>query len=98
MDFYIYILYSATFDKFYIGHPENPWRRVEEHNSGIHHNLLLISDLGDLQLSLDLQDVNPLYQIPFTYLRSSLVPHPAPCHEHGYSANLYRKAVTSNGS
>ncbi|UJP67033.1 GIY-YIG nuclease family protein [Mongoliitalea daihaiensis] len=37
MDFYIYILHSAAFDKFYIGHSENPWRRVEQHNSGIHH-------------------------------------------------------------
>ncbi len=37
MDFYIYILHSATFDKFYRAHSENPWKRVEEHNSGIHH-------------------------------------------------------------
>jgi putative endonuclease len=34
MNFYIYILYSPRFDKFYIGHSEDPWRRIEEHNSG----------------------------------------------------------------
>jgi putative endonuclease len=37
MDFYIYIIYSSSFDKFYIGHSENPWRRIEEHNADIHH-------------------------------------------------------------
>ena len=34
MIFYIYILYSQAFDKYYIGHSEDPWRRLEEHNSG----------------------------------------------------------------
>ena len=34
MNFYIYILYSPRFDKFYIGHSEDPWRRIEEHNGG----------------------------------------------------------------
>jgi putative endonuclease len=34
MNFYIYILYSPTFDKYYIGHSEDPWRRIGEHNSG----------------------------------------------------------------
>ncbi|WP_373520736.1 GIY-YIG nuclease family protein [Aquiflexum sp.] len=34
MNFYIYILYSQAFDKFYIGHSEYPWSRIEEHTSG----------------------------------------------------------------
>ena len=37
MDFYIYIIYSSSSDKFYIGHTEDPWRRVKEHNTDIHH-------------------------------------------------------------
>jgi putative endonuclease len=31
--FYIYILYSETFDKYYIGYSDNPERRVNEHNT-----------------------------------------------------------------
>ncbi|MCH7398315.1 GIY-YIG nuclease family protein [Belliella sp. DSM 107340] len=34
MDFYLYILYSSIFDKFYIGYSADPWRRLEQHNSG----------------------------------------------------------------
>jgi len=30
---YIYILYSPDFDKYYIGHTDDPERRLEEHNS-----------------------------------------------------------------
>ncbi|PRY89051.1 putative endonuclease [Mongoliibacter ruber] len=37
MTFYIYILYSENFDKYYIGHADDPWRRVEEHNHGKNH-------------------------------------------------------------
>jgi len=37
MNFYIYILYSQDFDKYYIGHSEDPWRRIEEHNFGKFH-------------------------------------------------------------
>ena len=31
--YYIYILYSRNFDKFYCGYSENPWRRIVEHNN-----------------------------------------------------------------
>jgi len=31
--FYIYILYSPDFDKYYIGHTDDPERRLDEHNS-----------------------------------------------------------------
>ena len=31
--FYIYILYSPKADKFYIGYSNDPFRRVDEHNS-----------------------------------------------------------------
>ena len=34
--FYIYILYSASSDIYYVGHSENPWRRLEEHNLSLH--------------------------------------------------------------
>lgn len=30
---YIYVLYSTTADKFYVGYSTDPFRRVEEHNS-----------------------------------------------------------------
>jgi putative endonuclease len=30
--YYIYILHSDTFDKYYIGYSENPWERVIQHN------------------------------------------------------------------
>jgi len=30
--FYLYILHSASSDKYYIGHSDNPWRRLVEHN------------------------------------------------------------------
>jgi putative endonuclease len=31
--FYVYILYSANYDKYYIGHTENYILRLEQHNS-----------------------------------------------------------------
>ncbi|HCA83611.1 MAG TPA: hypothetical protein DEP18_07465 [Flavobacteriales bacterium] len=30
--FYLYILYSASADKYYVGYTGYPWRRVQEHN------------------------------------------------------------------
>ena len=30
--FYIYIIYSNTAEKFYVGHSENPWDRLIQHN------------------------------------------------------------------
>jgi len=33
MDFVVYILYSATADKYYVGHTENIERRLVEHNT-----------------------------------------------------------------
>ena len=30
--FYVYLIYSPSADRFYIGHSSNPWRRVDEHN------------------------------------------------------------------
>lgn len=29
--FYIYILYSSTADKFYVGYSEDPWARLQQH-------------------------------------------------------------------
>lgn len=37
MNFYIYILYSQNFNKYYIGQSEDPLRRIEEHNFGKFH-------------------------------------------------------------
>jgi len=31
--FYIYILYSTDFDKYYVGYTDDPERRLSEHNS-----------------------------------------------------------------
>ncbi len=31
--YYIYILYNASADKFYVGHSVDPWKRLEQHNS-----------------------------------------------------------------
>ncbi|MBN2616571.1 MAG: GIY-YIG nuclease family protein [Bacteroidales bacterium] len=31
--FYIYILYSSSADKYYVGHSNDPIRRLEEHNN-----------------------------------------------------------------
>ncbi len=31
--FYVYILYSPTADKFYVGYSSDPWRRLAEHNT-----------------------------------------------------------------
>lgn len=31
--YYIYILFSKTANKYYVGHSENPWKRVLQHNS-----------------------------------------------------------------
>ena len=33
MKYYIYILYSAQSDKFYVGHSQDPWNRLIQHNS-----------------------------------------------------------------
>jgi putative endonuclease len=30
--FYIYFIYSDSSDIYYVGHSDNPWRRLEEHN------------------------------------------------------------------
>lgn len=30
--FYIYILYSETINKYYIGQSQDPWNRLEQHN------------------------------------------------------------------
>ncbi len=31
--YYIYIIYSESSDLFYVGHSEDPWRRLDQHNS-----------------------------------------------------------------
>jgi len=31
--FYIYIIYTEKYDKFYVGSSQNPWYRLTEHNS-----------------------------------------------------------------
>lgn len=36
MEFYIYILYSESIDKFYIGYSKNPFERLEQHNSSMY--------------------------------------------------------------
>ncbi|MGD0755974.1 MAG: GIY-YIG nuclease family protein [Bacteroidales bacterium] len=33
--FYIYIIYSESADKYYIGHTSDPLRRLKEHNEAI---------------------------------------------------------------
>ena len=30
--FYVYIIYSKAFDKYYIGSSSDPWKRIETHN------------------------------------------------------------------
>ena len=30
--FYLYILYSPAADRFYVGHSQNPWERLIQHN------------------------------------------------------------------
>ena len=30
---YIYFLYSETADKYYVGHSQDPWKRLEQHLS-----------------------------------------------------------------
>ena len=36
--FYIYIIYSESADKYYVGHTNDPDRRLEEHNTVIKNN------------------------------------------------------------
>ena len=31
--YYIYFLYSKTADKYYVGHSQDPWKRLEQHLS-----------------------------------------------------------------
>jgi putative endonuclease len=31
--FYLYILHSSASDKYYVGHSEDPWLRLEHHNT-----------------------------------------------------------------
>jgi putative endonuclease len=33
--FYLYILYSESADKYYVGHTDEPNRRLEQHNTAI---------------------------------------------------------------
>jgi putative endonuclease len=33
--FYVYNIYSESADKYYIGHTDDPVRRLEEHNTAI---------------------------------------------------------------
>ena len=35
MKYYVYIIYSEKFDKYYKGYSMNPQRRLEEHNTGL---------------------------------------------------------------
>jgi len=35
--FYIYIIYSEKFDKYYTGSSTDPWKRLEKHNSSSFH-------------------------------------------------------------
>ncbi|GAB2498892.1 hypothetical protein GCM10027164_33650 [Algoriphagus taiwanensis] len=37
MAFFIYILYSPSSDKYYVGHSEDPIKRLSEHNFGTLH-------------------------------------------------------------
>jgi putative endonuclease len=30
--FYLYIIHSSSSEKFYVGHSENPWERILQHN------------------------------------------------------------------
>ena len=39
--FYIYILYSESADIYYIGHTDDPERRLEEHNTVIKNSFTL---------------------------------------------------------
>ena len=34
--YYIYILYSAGSDRYYLGYSDNPMRRLTEHNTSVH--------------------------------------------------------------
>ena len=34
--FYIYIIFSISADKYYVGHSDDPLRRLIEHNSSLH--------------------------------------------------------------
>jgi putative endonuclease len=34
MDYWVYILYSVSTDKYYVGHTDNLYRRLTEHNTG----------------------------------------------------------------
>jgi len=31
--FYLYIIYSSSAEKYYVGHSADPWRRLAEHNT-----------------------------------------------------------------
>ncbi len=33
MTYFIYIIYSYSIDKYYIGYSKNPWVRLQQHNS-----------------------------------------------------------------
>ena len=33
--FYVYILYSESADRYYVGHTDDPDRRLEEHNTAL---------------------------------------------------------------
>ncbi len=33
MTSHIYIIFSASLDKYYIGYSSNPWNRIDQHNS-----------------------------------------------------------------
>jgi putative endonuclease len=33
--FYIYIIYSTTSDKYYVGYSSDPWKRLMEHNTSL---------------------------------------------------------------
>ncbi|MCB4807434.1 GIY-YIG nuclease family protein [Tamlana sp. 62-3] len=33
MTYYIYIIYSEQYDKYYVGYSQNPWERLIKHNT-----------------------------------------------------------------
>ena len=36
--YYVYIIYSEGHDKYYVGSSQNPWQRLDEHNTSKFHS------------------------------------------------------------
>ena len=58
MKSYIYILFSNTINKYYVGYSSNPWRRIAQHNTNTHDKFSGRTSDWELKAVFEVEDVS----------------------------------------